>query len=196
MKRILSFGIILLFAYMFGAVTIASAQETITGNIIRYGSGRYTGVRTAFFTLTLNSRTPDDAARRYLDILKTDGQDKLLDEMRGEELGRFSLSGELGRTINAVREVNVNGKRKIYIVFERWTQFAEFRGGYRSLDYPFGYIELTIDPRTGKGSGKYFAAARIRWKTEKDGVASHVDVEDYATIPAKLLNVKVETGKP
>jgi len=196
MKRILSLGIILLFAFIFGAVDSVSAQETFTGNIIKYGSGRYTGIRTSSFTLTLKSVTPDDQAQRNLEILQTDGQDKLLDAIRNEELGRFSLSGELGRTINAVREVNVDGKRKIYIIFERWTQFAEVRGGYRSLDYPFGYIELTIDPRTGKGSGQYFAAAQIRWKTEKDSMGSHVEVEDYATIPAKLLNVKVEGMKP
>ncbi len=196
MKRILSFGIILLFAYMFGAVASANAQETFTGNILKYGSGRYTGIRTSSFTLILKSRTPDDQAKRNLEILQTDGQDKLLEAIRNEDLGRFSLSGELGRTINAVREVNVDGKRKIYAVFERWTEFAEVRGGYRSLDYPFGYIELTIDPRTGKGSGQYFAAAKIRWKNEKDSVGSHVEVEDYATFPAKLLNVKIEGMKP
>ena len=55
--------------------------------------------------------------------------------------------------------------RRIYIVFERWLQFAELRGGYRSLDYPFGYIELNIDPATGNGEGTYIAAARIRWRT-------------------------------
>lgn len=184
-----------MFAYVFAVPATTNAQETFKGNIIKYGSGRYTGVRTSSFTLTLNSVTPDDQAERNLKILQTDGQDKLLDAIHNEELGRFSLSGELGRTINAVREVNVDGKRKIYAVFERWTEFAELRGGYRSLDYPFGYIELTIDPRTGKGSGQYFAAAKIRWKHEKDGKMSHVEVEDYATFPAKLLNVKVEGVK-
>lgn len=124
--------------------------------------------------------------------MKKGGQDDLLDAIRDEDIGSISFTNELGRTVIAAREVNIDGKRKIYAIFERWTHFAELRGGYRSLNYPFGYIELTIDPRTGKGSGQYFAAAKVRWKNEKDGVAAHVEVEDYATIPARIVNVRVK----
>ena len=102
----------------------------------------------------------------------------------------------MSREINAVREFDTGGTRKIYAVFERWEQFAELRGGYRSLDYPFGYIELTIDPRTGKGSGQYFAAAKIRWIKDKKGEGSHVEIEDYATFPAKLVNVETKGVRP
>lgn len=194
MRKLLFVGIIFITASIFASTV--NAQETFTGNVIKYGSGRYTGVRTSSFRLILKSLTSADQAERNLEILKTGGQDKLLDAIRDEDIGTLSFTGELGRTINAAREVNEGGMRKIYAVFERWTEFAEVRGGYRSLDYPFGYIELTIDPRTGKGSGQYFAAAKIRWKDEKDGKASHVEVEDYATFPAKLLNVKAERGMP
>jgi hypothetical protein len=194
MKKGIIICTILLVTNLFVAATAARAQETFGGTVFKYGSGRYTGVRTSGFTLTLKSTTPEDQAQRDLEILQSGGQDKLLDAIRDQDLGRFSLTGELGRTINAVREVNVGGMRKIYAVFERWTQFAELRNGYRSLDYPFGYIELTIDPRTGKGTGQYFAAAKIRWKTDsKNG--PHVEVEDYATFPAKLFNVETEGRK-
>jgi hypothetical protein len=171
---------------------VADAQETFTGNIIRYGSGRYTGVRTGSFTLKLNRMTSDDQAKADLAALER-GQDKLLDAIHNEDVGTLTFTGDLARTVNAAREVNVGGMRKIYAVFERWTQFAEVRGSYRSLDYPFGYIELTIDPRTGKGSGQYFAAAKIRWKNNsKEGVGRHIEIEDYATFPAKLVNVRAE----
>lgn len=196
MRKTIVSGIFFVFACILAAATTTYAQETFTGNVIKYGTGRYTGVRTANFTLRLKSFTPEDQARRYLALLQTGGQDKLLDAIHGEDIGSISFSGQLGRTINAAREVNVGGMRKIYAIFERWTEFAELRGGYRSLDYPFGYIELTIDPRTGKGSGQYFAAAKIRWKNEKNGTSSHVEVEDYATFPAKLLNVETESGTP
>jgi len=191
MKKLLLFSIILASLYLFAAPGTMSAQETFTGTVLRYGSGRYTGTRTSGFTLKLNSLTPEDQTARFLNILQTGGQNDLLDAIKGEDLGYFSLTSTLGQRINAVREVNVGGMRKIYAVFERWTQFAELRGGYRSLDYPFGYIELTIDPRTGKGTGQYFAAAKIRWRNDnKKGVGPHIEVEDYATIPAKLLNVR------
>jgi hypothetical protein len=90
-----------------------------------------------------------------------------------------------------ITQTNVGGKTVIHAVFERWTQFAEVRGGYRSLDYPFGYIELTVDPASGKGIGQYFAAAKIRWKNDKKN-GYHVEVEDYATYPAKLVNVEIK----
>jgi hypothetical protein len=195
MKKLFVLGVVLALLYLC-APALASAQETFTGTVFKYGSGRYTGMRTSGFTLTLKSLTPDDQAQRNLAALQKDGQDALLKAIRSEDLGRFSLTGELGREINAAREVNSGGKRKIYAVFERWEQFAELRGGYRSLDYPFGYIELTIDPRTGKGSGQYFAAAKIRWVKDKKGTGAHIEVEDYATFPAKLVNVQTERVKP
>jgi hypothetical protein len=175
---------------LIAAASAAFGQETFTGNIIRYGSGRYTGVRTGSFTLRLDRLTSDAKTSESLAALQR-GQDKLMDSIRHEDVGTLTFTGELGRTVNAAREVNVGGKRKIYVVFERWTQFAEIRRAARSLDYPFGYMELTIDPRTGKGSGQYFAAARIRWKkNNKEGIGSHIEVEDFATIPAKLTNIR------
>lgn len=192
MRKIGFFCVVVMFVGLIASTSAIYAQETFTGNIIKYGSGRYTGVRTASFTLTLKSMSTNEQAGRYLETLQSKGQDALLDAIHNEDVGRFSLTGELGQTINAAREVNVGGVRKIYAVFQRWSQFAELRGGYRSLDYPFGYLELTIDPRTGKGSGQYFAAAKIRWKNDKEGTGSHVEIEDYATFPAKLVNVKSE----
>lgn len=192
MRKILIFGVTLALMCLTAMASNVAAQEIITGNIIKYGSGRYTGLRTSAFTLKINSITPDDQAQRFLGILQSDGQDALLEAIRKEDVGRFSLSGQIGQTVNAVREVTVGNKRTIYAVFERWTQFAELRGGYRSLDYPFGYIEINIDTRTGKGSGQYFAAAKIRWKNNKEGMGSHVEIEDYATFPAKLVNINVK----
>jgi hypothetical protein len=80
----------------------------------------------------------------------------------------------------------VDGRRRIFVVFERWTEFAEVRGGYRSLDYPFGVIELFLDPRTGKGEGTYIAAARIRFDRENKTNQNQLEIENFATYPARL----------
>lgn len=188
-------GIFIVWALLYLAAFAIAAKaqgETFTGSIIAYGSGRYVGTRTANFTLTLKAQSSTDDVQRYLTTLQTNGQNALLEGIRNEDLGTLSVGGQLGRTVNVVRERNVDGKRKIYILFERWTEFAELRGGYRSLDYPFGYVELTIDPRTGNGEGKYFAAAKVRMKKNKDSGVYQVEVEDYATFPAKLVQVKSE----
>ena len=122
---------------------------------------------------------------RYLNTLQSGGQDALLDAIKDQDAGTFSVDGRLGRTINVAVDRRDGSQRRLYIVFERWTRFAEVRGGYRSLDYPFGYMELNIDPQTGKGDGTYIAAAKIRWKKDKEGVGAHVEVEDFATFPAQ-----------
>ncbi len=77
------------------------------------------------------------------------------------------------------------------VVFESWTQFAELRFGYSSLDYPFGYIELMIDENTGKGEGTYIAAIKIRWNSSnKINDAIQIEVENFVTFPARLIAVK------
>jgi hypothetical protein len=178
---------------VFSAAVYAQRDpETITGTLVSYGTGFNTRMVTTNFTLRINRETPPDQAANYLARLQDGGQDALMRSIRDQDLGTFSVGNSLGRTINAVAEQMVNGHRRIYVVFERWTRFAEARGGYRSLDYPFGYVEVDIDPATGKGEGTYIAAAKIRWKNDsKNG--PHVEVEDFATFPARLLNVRAKS---
>ena len=176
------------------AAANGQSTETITGNILSYGNGFNTRAVTAPFTLRITHPTPPDEARRYLNILQEHGQNALMDAIRDQNAGTLSIGSQLGRTLNVAAETMVNGKRRIYVVFERWTRFAEVRGGYRSLDYPFGYMEIEIDPETGKGDGTYIAAAKIRWKDDKGN--PRVEVEDFATFPARVMNVRTERGRP
>lgn len=168
--------------------TFGQERTTFTGTVLSYGTGFSTRMRTSPFTLRINGITSEDDARRFLSELQQGGQDDLLDAVRNENVGTFSLGTQLGRRINVLRVRDVEGRKKIIAVFERWLGFAELRGGYRSLNYPFSYIELFIDPRTGRGEGTYFAAASIRFRN------GNVEVEDFATLPSRLLNVRMSGG--
>ena len=173
--------------------TATVSAEEFTGSIISYNGPQ---VATAFFNLRLNGRTSDEQSRQYLNVLKNRGQSNALEAIRDNDLGSFSIGNNLARTLNVVRESTVDGQRRIFIVFERWTQFAEHRFGTRSLDYPFGVIELYIDPRTGKGEGTYIAAARIRFDDDTKTKQQTVEIENFATYPARLTNVTVNrSGK-
>jgi hypothetical protein len=180
-------GLLLLATIGFSADV--NAAETYTGTVYSYGSGRNTRNTSSTFTLTIDGTTSDAEAQENLSILQTGGQDDLLKAIKKQELGRFSVGANVGVDLNVIRESVEGGQRKLFIVFERWTQFAEYRGGYRSLDYPFGVIQLTIDEASGKGEGTYIAAARIRWKKDKKTSRYQVEVENYATYPAKLMGV-------
>lgn len=172
-----------------GGLHAQQQRETYTGTVLSYGTGFNTRTVTRTFTLNINRLTTDQQAQRYLSLLSEGGQDRVLREIDDQELGRFSVGANIGVPINVVRESVVNGQRRIFIVFERWTQFAELRGGYRSLDYPFGVIELFIDERTGKGEGTYIAAARIRWDRNDKTNQYQIEIENFATYPARLLGV-------
>ncbi|HEX8371120.1 MAG TPA: hypothetical protein VF604_21430 [Pyrinomonadaceae bacterium] len=171
-----------------------SARETYTGTVLSYGTGLNTRTVTRSFTLSITGETSNEDAARFLGILQNRGQSTLLKEIDDEDLGYFSVGAQLGRRLNVVRESVEGGQRRIFIVFERWTQFAELRGGYRSLDYPFGVIELVVDERTGRGEGTYIAAAKIRW-TRSGSDANQVEVENFATFPARLLGVRRSGGR-
>jgi hypothetical protein len=175
---------------MLSLISKANAQtETYTGTVISYGSGFNTRTVTSTFTLNITGQTSKEQAQGFLDILQEGRQNDLLDAIRKQDLGRFSVGSNIGVPINVVRESTVDGKQRIFIVFERWTQFAELRGGYRSLDYPFGVIEMFVDPQTGKGEGTYIAAARIRWNFDEKKQQYEIEIENFATYPARLLGV-------
>lgn len=190
MKKLQIYSVLLTLLITVGfSQTVFAQKETLQGTVISFGSGFDTRTRSAEFTLNINGLTPDTQAQRYLNVLQEGGQDTVLKEISKQDLGRFSVGANVGVPINVVRESIVDGKRKIFIVFERWTQFAELRGGYRSLDYPFGVIELFIDERTGKGEGTYIAAARVRWDQDSKTKQYQVEIENFGTYPARLLGV-------
>jgi len=142
------------FCILFLAVAGYGQGERFTGTVVAYGSGVNTRVGTTNFTLDIKQFTPPQETQRYLNVLQESGQDRLLDAIKDEDIGYFSVGNGIGTRVNAASEMMVGGKRKIFVVFQRWTQFAEIRGARRSLDYPFGYVELTLNPRTGEGTGK------------------------------------------
>ena len=167
------------------------AVEEYNGNIISYNGPR---VRTAFFTLRISGQTSNQDASRFLGILRDEGQDDLLRAIRDRELGTFTITGQLARDVNVVRETTMDGRRRIFVVFERWLNFGEVRGGYRSVDYPFSYVELLVDDRTGKGEGTFIPAARIDW--DNDNGQQTIEIENFAIYPARLTNVTRRGRRP
>jgi hypothetical protein len=98
------------------------------------------------------------------------------------------MGSQLGRDLNFVQETpTADGGRRIVILFERWLNTFELRYGTRSEDYPFTYIELTVD-RNGKGQGTLIPAARITFD-KKHG--NQIDVENFGIYPARLAGVQL-----
>ena len=169
------------------AVTAQELQgrQEFTGTIV--GVGGTLGGATHPFTLTLDRFTPDAEASRDGQILRTHGQDALLDVLRKQKVGTFSLAGQVGRDVNFAHARRMpDGRLRIVAAFERWLNIYEVRYGTRSQDYPFTYIEIYID-ENGKGEGTLIPAARIYFDKKNQ---NQVDVENFGIYPARLVGVE------
>ena len=170
--------------------TIASSAKaqrgtTFTGTAIIYGSGINTRTTSRTFTMTINRRTSDADATRYLQTLQSGGQDDFSRAIESNELGRFSFDGHVGLPINAVLVDRDGDDTRIRVVFKRWVGFGELRRGTRSVDYPFTYVELRID-QNGRGDGMIIPAARVRSRG-----SNTLEVEDFGTFPGRLMGVRM-----
>lgn len=165
-------------------------RTTFTGTALIYGTGNNTRTVTRNFTLQITGQTSASETERFLSTLQSGGQDDLLSSIDDNDLGRFSLGASVGQQINAVLVDNYEDRQRIRVVFARWIGFGELRYGRRSTDYPFSYIELLLDPRTGRGEGSYFQAARIRSRP-----GNTIEIEDFGTWPSKLLGVTRRGGR-
>ncbi|MBP6003758.1 MAG: hypothetical protein KA746_10025 [Pyrinomonadaceae bacterium] len=189
MKRLFGTFAISVLVLVLSSISALAQQErmTITGSALIFGTGANTRSTTRTFTMNINGSTSSEDVQRYLTVLQDGNQDDLLRAIRRNNLGSFSLGGSLGPRLNAVvSDQTEDGKTRIRIVFERWMNLSEVRFGYRSRDYPFSYIEVIVDPKTGRGEGTYFQAARIRARANNT-----VEIEDFGTFPSRLMGVRL-----
>jgi len=182
-------SIIAVTALLVLAGVVSAQRETYTGTVVSYGNGLAGRLRTGTFTLNIDRQTSDQRAQQLLGLLQEGADESLLRQLDNETVGSFSINGQLAPRLNVVRESTVNGQRRIFAVFRRWMSFGEVRGGYRSTDYPYGVIELYVDPRTGRGEGTYVAAAKIRWRADRESGQTTIEIENFATYPARLMGV-------
>jgi hypothetical protein len=190
MKRWIMIAAVALSLTAAASGAIGQRRTTITGTVVIYGTGFNTRTTTAPFTLYLNGTTSNDQAQRLIGALQSGGQDELRRSLQRNDLGRFSIAGRAGLPVEAVIVDNIDGKTRIRAVMERWQGFGEVWRGGRSLDYPFSYIEMYVDPRTGKGDGTFIAAAQIRWRNDKG--QNQVEIEDFGTFPGRLIGVRMQ----
>jgi hypothetical protein len=112
------------------------------------------------------------------------------------KLGYFAATGQTGRDLLVVRDAQIEGKRRIIAVFERWIRMWEARGGYRSEDYPFAIVEIFFDAK-GKGTGTFIGAAQVKIVRDKKTEQLKLEIENFGTFPAKIMGVirRGEKGK-
>jgi hypothetical protein len=164
---------------------VESIKEVYTGTLM--GIGGAASGRTIGFTLTLNGRVSRSATLRYVALLKEKGQDALLKQLDGRDLGSFAVTGRTGRTVNFAYERSTPEGRQLIVVFERWIELFEVRYGLRSQNYPFSYLEISFDNDGDKGQGTFIGAARLYFD---DDTPDTLTVENFATYPLRVVDVE------
>jgi hypothetical protein len=162
----------------------SSAKEVYSGTIVNM-SGRSASTG---FTLNITGRTSDEEAQKYLSILASEGQDALLKNLSKNKLGYVAATGTTGRDLLVVREAQVEGRRRLIAVFERWMRMGELRNGYRSVDHPFTILEIFFDAK-GKGSGTFIGAAQVKIVRDKKTEQLKLEIESFGTFPGKIMGV-------
>jgi hypothetical protein len=83
-----------------------------------------------------------------------------------------------------------DGGRRIVLATDRYIDFREARNQPRSIDYPFTLIEIRTN-KDGEGEGKMSVATKITFDKKKNVI----ELENYASEPVRLNNVKVKVKK-
>jgi hypothetical protein len=83
-----------------------------------------------------------------------------------------------------------DGGRRIVVITPRVIGMREAIQNPRTTDYPFTLFEMRFD-REGKGQGKLSYATNIAFDNKRNAI----ELENYATEPVRLNNLKLETRK-
>jgi hypothetical protein len=129
----------------------------------------------------------DAETQQLVAALKTKGEDKLLDDLKGmKSVGTIRTPDTLAYDLRyAHQQPGEDGGRRIVLATDRPIGFWEQRNQPRTIQYPFTVVQMQIG-KDGKGQGTLSYATRItaRGKT--------IELENYATQPVMLTEIRSE----
>jgi hypothetical protein len=140
--------------------------------------------------LFVNNYTSDEEAKSMAAVLVQAGPDALLKALeKAKSKGKITLSGRVSfYDLKLIRSHRTQGGRRIYAIGDRPVGFLEAYVNNRSMDYPFGILQLdlkTKDNGKEEGEGALIYSAKIKLL---DG--NSIDVESYGIAPIRLLGVR------
>jgi hypothetical protein len=152
---------------------------------VAIGTGGSVGGKTISFNFRIAQYTTDDEVQSFAQLVKDKGTDALRRALEKEDKGRINAVGSTGNQIAVARKREQGSETIITIVTARTMPFVELYNNGRSRDYPFGYLQVKLDP-TGKGTGQIMAAAKIRFDKKK----GQYEIESFGNQYIKATNVR------
>ena len=138
----------------------------------------------------VNSYTTDADAKVLAGALLEGGSPALLKQLeKAKTIGKVRLLGRAGfYDFKLIRSHKTADGRRIYLVGDRPIGFLEVYAGNRSMDYPFGIMQLDLKRNSkGKeeGQGALLYAAKIKVLENNS-----IEVESYGVGPIQLMGVR------
>ena len=138
----------------------------------------------------VNSYTSDADAKTMAAALLEGGSSSLLKQLEdAKTIGKVRLTGRAGfYDFKLIRSHQFEGGRRIYLIGDRPMGFLEVAGGSRSMDYPFGIMQLDLKTtKKGKeeGEGAMLYAAKIKVLEN-----NKIELESYGVGAIKLMGVR------
>ncbi len=166
----------------------AAAQDQAPVNAwtgVAIGTGGSVGGKTISFDFRITSYTTDDEVAKFAQLLKDKGQDALRSALEKEDKGRLNPVGATGNQIAVARKRMHGTDTIITIITARAMSFRELYNSGRSVDYPFGYLQVTLNEK-GEGTGQIMAAAKIKFNKKK----GQYEIESFGNQYIKAVNVR------
>ncbi len=161
----------------------AQAPETFRGRAVDPQGQR--AKNSVHFTLHVEEYATDEEIAKHAQVLADKGSRGLEKVLWKLDRGYVKIDTSLGHVIGVARTFDTDdGGRVIRVVTDRPIQLHAVRRGLRSVDYPFGVIELELDA-DGKGEGRLIAAAKLEFTRE-----GGLEIEQLGTRPFRLLKIR------
>ena len=189
------FAVCLALAMAVGVVALqAQDRETFTGMLAQM-SGPAAGA-TGSLQITVDRWSTPEERQAYFEAIAEGQSEKtlegkqrrllsMMEDARGaKRVGFARFPRTLGWDLTYAWQFMDGSTRVIRLATNRPVPFIEARNNYRTMDYPFGIIELRLNEK-GEGEGTVFQAASVT--VNKEGVLS---IESYGIGPQPLLSVR------
>ncbi len=191
MNKLMAVLMVLLVAALCVTPAVAADEEgesvRLTARVVD-SMGTVPGKSSARVKMQIDAWSTDEDIIHLVQVLVQQGNKALYEELRTmDKKGYLSVDNELAHNVVVARSLAAEtGKgRVVRLLLNRPITFFEAVNKLRLEDYPFGFVEVTLD-ENGEGVGELYAAARITVTEEG------LDIVSYAVKPLRLMKVKLQ----
>jgi hypothetical protein len=152
---------------------------------VAMATGGTVGGKSIQFDFRVTQYTTDKEVQDYAQLVKDKGTDALRRALEKDDKGRISAVGSTGNPIAVARKRQQGENTIITIVTARNMPFVELYNNGRSTNYPFGFLQVTLNAK-GEGTGQIMAAAKIRF----DKKGGQYEIESFGNQYIKAVNIR------